>query len=115
MMRVGSRDGQTPQWRRQIRQGACCPARLEAFAAQSSYVANADVCTQNAFLIKQGSGRIQLSREKGNLLNKNSFRCSGLANSKARHIGAPNGLETSFAVKSGNKFQNSLLKSKVST
>jgi hypothetical protein len=72
------------------------------------------VCTQNAFLIKQGSGRIQLSREKGNLLNKNSFRCSGLANSKAVHIGAPNGLETPFAVKSGNKFQNSLLKSKVS-
>ncbi len=68
---------------------------------------------QNAFLIKQGSGRLQFSREKGNLLNKNSFRCSGLANAKAIHIGAPTGLVTPFAVKSGKKFQNSALKSKV--
>ncbi len=68
---------------------------------------------QNAFLIKQGSGRIQLSREKGNLLNKNTFRCSGLANSKAVHIGTPTGLATPFAVKTGNKFFNSTLKSKV--
>ena len=68
---------------------------------------------QNAFLIKQGSGRIQFSREKGNLLNKNSFRSSGLANAKAVHIGAPTGLSAPFAVKSGLKFQNSALKSKV--
>jgi hypothetical protein len=72
----------------------------------------ADALAQNAFLIKQGSGRIQFSREKGNLLNTNSFRSSGLANSSAIHIGAPNGLETPFAVKSGKKFQNSNLKSK---
>ena len=73
----------------------------------------ADAMGQNAFLIKQGSGRIQLTREKGNLLNKNTFRSSGLANSNAIHIGAPNGLETPFAVKNGKKFQNAALKSKV--
>ena len=72
------------------------------------------VRSQNAFLIKQGSGRLQFSREKGNLLNKNSFRCSGLANSKTVHIGTPVGLDTPFAVKRGGKFQNGTLKCKVS-
>eukprot|EP00163_Fabomonas_tropica_P008412 TRINITY_DN1804_c0_g1_i1.p3 TRINITY_DN1804_c0_g1~~TRINITY_DN1804_c0_g1_i1.p3 ORF type:complete len:138 (+),score=61.71 TRINITY_DN1804_c0_g1_i1:55-468(+) len=37
---------------------------------------------QNSFLVKRNSGRVQFSREAGNLKNLNSFKYSGLANLK---------------------------------
>jgi large subunit ribosomal protein L28e len=44
----------------------------------------------NAFLQKRGrtarSGAVQFSSERGNLMNVNSFKYSGLANSKAIDI-----------------------------
>ena len=48
---------------------------------------------QNAFLVKKESGRIQFSKEAYNLTNQNSFKYSGIANSKAADIsGADHGI-----------------------
>jgi hypothetical protein len=48
---------------------------------------------QNAFLLKKESGRIQFSKEAYNLTNQNSFKYSGIANSKAADIsGADHGI-----------------------
>ena len=49
------------------------------------------VKNNNAFLVKRGKktsrcGAVQFSKERGNLLNVNSFKYSGLANSKAIDI-----------------------------
>eukprot|EP00960_Hanusia_phi_P050700 760367-Hanusia_phi.AAC.1 len=41
---------------------------------------------QSSFLVKRESGRIQLSKDPYNLMNKNSFKYSGLANAKSADI-----------------------------
>ncbi|KAJ1476545.1 ribosomal protein L28e [Baffinella frigidus] len=47
----------------------------------------------NAFMVKKDMGRIQFSKEPYNLTNQNSFKFSGLCNSKAADIqGAENGV-----------------------
>ncbi|KAJ3114575.1 hypothetical protein HDU96_001945 [Phlyctochytrium bullatum] len=45
--------------------------------------------TNSSFLVKRSG--VQLTREPGNLLNKNSFKFSGVANAKAVDIKASNG------------------------
>ncbi|EKX47990.1 large subunit ribosomal protein L28e, cytoplasmic [Guillardia theta CCMP2712] len=42
--------------------------------------------SNSSFLVKRESGRIQLSKDPFNLMNKNSFKYSGLANGKSADI-----------------------------
>ena len=52
----------------------------------------------NSFLVKRGrtnrSGAVQFSSEPGNLLNVNTFKYSGIANSKVVAVGADLTLKT---------------------
>ena len=48
---------------------------------------------QNAFMVKKDHGRIQFSKEPYNLTNLNSFKFSGICNTKAADIqGVENGI-----------------------
>ncbi len=64
----------------------CCFLNLD-FTKMADALVWQLVKDNNAFLVKRGrtsrDGAVQFSRETGNLLGVNSFKYSGLANSKA--------------------------------